>query len=166
MSHHQLDIIGRAERVDVLSLGLRAVPAKVDTGADNSAIWASRVVEQSDGSGLHCVFFGPGSPYYTGEVVRIAQGYTVTRVANSFGKKELRYKLKLRIKVKGRLIRATFTLSDRSLKTYPILLGRRLLQNKFLVDVSQGDSLREIETSKAQNLAQTLQLLNEKREGL
>jgi hypothetical protein len=127
--------IGRSERIDIIDLGLLGVPAKVDTGADSSAIWVSSVKKHS--TGLKCVFFGPGSPYYTGKTVTIPRNYSITKVVSSFGHKELRYKIKLRIRVQGRLIHATFTLSDRSARTYPILLGRRLLYRKFLVDVSQ-----------------------------
>jgi hypothetical protein len=152
-------IIGRAEQIDIIDLNVNNVPAKIDTGADNSAIWAS-YVEETPG-GLECVFFGPGSPFYTGLVVRMPTGYQITRVANSFGQKELRYKIKLRIRVNGRAIRATFTISDRSQKTYPILLGRRLLKGKFVVDVSKGQALREAEKSKAKKLHSDLSKLRE-----
>ena len=127
-------IIGRAEEIDILDLGLSGVPAKVDTGADSSSIWVSSVIEKGDE--LHCVFFGPDSPFYTGETVVISKGFRRIWIANSFGEKELRHRVKLRIRVKGRLIRATFTLSDRSKKPYPVLLGRRMLQGKFLVNVA------------------------------
>jgi hypothetical protein len=130
-----LPTIGRSERIDIVDFGILGVPAKVDTGADSSAIWVSYVKKQP--TGLKCIFFGPGSPYYTGETVTIPRNYSVTKVVSSFGHKELRYKIKLRIRVQGRLIHATFTLSDRSARTYPVLLGRRLLYRKFLVDVSQ-----------------------------
>ena len=129
-----LPTLGRSELIDIVDLKLKAVPAKVDTGADSSAIWASVVRERPDS--LECVFFGPGSPYYSGKIVTITEGYSVTKVVSSFGHKELRYKIKLNVRLKGRLIRASFTLSDRSARTYPILLGRRLLHKKFLVDVS------------------------------
>lgn len=155
---NRLDIIGRAELIDLVGLGLENIPAKVDTGADSSAIWVSQVIEKSDG--LHCVFFGPDSPHYTGKTFVIKKDYKITRVANSFGQKQLRYKLKLRIRVRGRLIRATFTLSDRSLKTYPILLGRRLLKDKFLVDVSQGNPLDNIELAKARRLKKDLRKID------
>jgi hypothetical protein len=130
-----LPIVGRAEIVDIVEFDILNVPAKVDTGADNSSIWVSQVSEQPDG--LSCVFFGPGSPYYSGEIVRIGNDYSVTMIANSFGHKEVRYKVRLKIRLQDRIIRATFTLADRSLKAYPILLGRRLLHGKFLVDVSK-----------------------------
>ncbi len=158
----QPDIIGRAERIDLLDLDIAGVPAKIDTGADSSAIWVSAVREKADG--LHCVFFGPDSPHYTGKTIIFPKDYGTTRVANSFGQKELRYKLKLGIRVKGKLIRATFTLSDRSLKTYPILLGRRLLKGKFLVDVSQGQALTDIEAAKAEQLEADLKKLHPRKE--
>ena len=157
MATDNKSIIGRAEQIDLIDLSLHDVPVKVDTGADSSSIWVTSAQEHEDG--LHCVFFGKGSEYYTGQTIIFANGFKLTRVANSFGEKELRYKLKLRIKVKGRLIRATFTLSDRSTKTYPILLGRRLLQGKFVVDVSAGQALETTERLKRKNLAQVLSQL-------
>jgi hypothetical protein len=150
--------IGRAERIDIVDFGLLGVPAKIDTGADSSSIWVSQVSEQPDG--LQCVLFGPKSHYYTGEIIRIAKSYSVTRIANSFGHKEVRYKVQLRIRVRDKLIKATFTLADRSTKTYPILLGRRMLHGKFLVDVSQGQPLYEAEKRVRRSLQTDLQILN------
>lgn len=158
----KLDVIGRAEYIDLLELNLENIPAKVDTGADNSSIWVSQISEQADG--LHCVFFGPDSPYFTGNEIVLAKDFKLTRIANSFGQKELRYKVKLRIRIKGRVIKATFTLSDRSLKTYPILLGRKLLKDKFLVDVSRGKPLKEVERIKARRLKNDLKGLDEREE--
>jgi ribosomal protein S6--L-glutamate ligase len=146
-----LTIIGRAEKIDLRDFDLLDVPAKVDTGADSSSLWVSDVEEKEDG--LYFVLFGPESEYYTGKVQHFTKpDYELTRVANSFGQKELRYKVKLRITLKERKIRATFTLSDRSLKTYPILLGRKLLHGKFLVDVADGDPLHDAEREKAEKL--------------
>lgn len=146
-----LPIIGRAERLQLLDYNDQPVIAKVDTGADLSSIWASDIVEV-DGS-LSFVLFGTNSPYYTGKRLTLPHGeYRLTRVANSFGTKELRYVVKLRIKVLDRTINASFTLSDRSLKTYPILLGRRLLHKKFLVDVSRGEPLVKEEKEKRRAL--------------
>ena len=154
-------IIGRAEKIEILDLGLVGVPAKTDTGADVSSIWVSSV-KKTD-KGLDCVFFDKKSPYYTGEVIHFPKrNYTLTRVANSFGHTELRYKVKLRIRVNGRLVRATFTLSDRSLKTYPVLLGRRLLHKKFLVDVSKGEALHADENKKSKRLKNHFSKLSEK----
>lgn len=156
-----IDIIGKAERIDLLDFSINDVPAKVDTGADTSSIWVSDVSEKDDG--LYFVLFGPESPHYTGKVQRFTKpDYTQTRVANSFGQKELRYKVKLRIQVRGRKIRASFTLSDRSQKTYPLLLGRRLLHGKFLVDVTDGNPLKKEEKEKAIILQRDMRELQRK----
>jgi len=160
-----LTVIGRAENIDLLDFDMSSVPAKVDTGADSSAIWVSSIEEKEDG--LHFILFGPEHPSYTGVIQHFTKpDYTLTRVANSFGQKELRYKVKLRIRVKERAIRATFTLSDRSQKTYPILLGRRLLHGKFLVDVAGGDPLKELEDQKAAALEHELRTIKKRNGGL
>jgi hypothetical protein len=153
-----LTVIGRAERVDLIDLPALSVPAKVDTGADASSIWA-HVVEQR-GDKLFVVFFGEGFSQYTGKEFSFDKGeYTITRVANSFGHKELRFKVKLRIKIKQRIINGTFTLSDRSQKLYPILIGRSLLTKKFIVDVSKGNPLRGAEKERARKLQKDIAAL-------
>lgn len=157
--------IGRAEKIELLDFKLSDIPAKIDTGADLGSIWASEITEEEDG--LYFVLFGPSSPHYTGKPqIFTKSDYSLTRVANSFGQKELRYKVKLLIKVKGRVVRATFTLADRSQKTYPILLGRRLLHGKFLVNVTGGDTLAEEEQQKAVTLKQDLQKMSPNKNGM
>lgn len=130
-----IHIIGSREKVSFPTLGARNVPSKVDTGADVSAIWCSEVNKFEDR--LECVFFAPGSPYYTGQKLVFKKGeYKISRVHNSFGHTERRYKVKIPVIINGRRILASFTLSDRSKKTYPVLIGRKLLVRKFLVDVA------------------------------
>jgi hypothetical protein len=154
----ELTVIGRAERIRLVNHGEPLVPAKVDTGADVSSIWATQVKEQ-DGK-LGFVLFGKKSEFYTGEHISLPKSeYKLTRIANSFGDKELRYVVKLRIEVHGRKINTHFSLANRSRKTYPILLGRRFLQGRFLVDVSQGEPLIEIEKAKKAKLDDDLKAI-------
>jgi len=155
-----LTIIGRAEKAAFADLGIKSVPAKIDTGADSSSIWAS--VAERKGDNLEAVFFGPDSEFYTGEAHVFKQGeFDVTRVANSFGHREFRYKVKLSIKIKGRMINGTFTLADRSKKLYPVLIGRALLTKKFLVDVSKGSPLKAEEIRRRGLLNEELSELSE-----
>lgn len=157
VDRHESDkiIIGRVERIDFVDTGAKKVPAKIDTGADSCSVWAQNIALEDDG--LHCVFFGPESEFYTGEEHIFAPGtFELTRVANSFGHHELRYKVKLRIKMRNRKINGTFTLADRSNKLYPVLIGRTLLHGKFLVDVSKGRPLRAEENIRSQKLQQDL----------
>lgn len=153
-----LMIIGRAEKADLVDLAILGVPVKIDTGADASSIWAHSA-EVRDGK-LYVIFFEQDSPFYDGkEHTFKADHFTITRVANSFGHREVRYKIKLRIRIKKRVINGTFTLSDRSTKLYPILIGRSLLKKKFLVDVSKGNPLKEAEKERAAQLKKELETL-------
>lgn len=138
----KIHIIGSSEKVSFPTLGAKNVPAKVDTGADVSSVWCSEIKKYKNR--LECVFFGPGSPYYTGDKVTFMDGqFTTSRVHNSFGHNQRRYKVKIPVVISGRRILASFTLSDRSKKTYPVLIGRKLLVKKFLVDVAAvGGKLR------------------------
>jgi hypothetical protein len=156
----ELTLIGRAERVELPQLSLKKVPAKIDTGADASSIWGAGSVDEQ--GHLHVIFFGEGSPFYDGTThVFPKKEYSITRVSSSFGHREIRYKLKLQIKVNGRLILGSFTLADRSKKLYPLLLGRSLLKHKFLVDVSKGKPLIAEERKRREKLQNELSTLDE-----
>lgn len=158
MNDTPLTVIGRAERADFPDIGVKELPVKIDTGADMSSIWA-HATELENGN-LHVVFFGQGSEWYDGkEHVFSVNDYTMTRIANSFGHKEIRYKVKLKIYIKKRKIQGRFTLSNRSNKLYPVLIGRSLLNGKFLVDVRRGQPLREQEKERTIQLQQKLNRL-------
>jgi hypothetical protein len=156
-------IIGRAELVRFPELGDILIPAKIDTGADVSSLWASNI--QATDTGLTFTLFNKASRYYTAHVVTVPKSqYHMTRIASSFGEKELRYVVKLRIELKGRRIKASFTLSNRSSKLYPILIGRRLLKGKFLVDVEAGEPLKQQEYRRLQRLAEEMQNISQEQE--
>ena len=131
--------IGSREFVGLPDYKLRDVLAKIDTGADFSSIWASDIIEQ-DGK-LSFSLFGRGSRFYTGERI-IVDTYGVTEVRNSFGDSELRYTVPLRLKLGGKVIRADMRLADRSRNRYPVLVGKKTLLNKFLVNVKVNNRMR------------------------
>jgi hypothetical protein len=160
MTQADRTVIGRVERVSFPTLNLKRVPAKIDTGADSSSIWCSKI-EMVDGD-LECIFFGKGSPFYTGQRVLFkSRDIDLTRIANSFGHRELRYKVKIPIVLKNRTVKATFTLTDRSTKLYPILIGRSMLMNKFLVDVSRGTPLHEEEGARQKRLQKEMRRIKQ-----
>jgi hypothetical protein len=155
----QMKIIGRVERISFPEIGIKGVHAKIDSGADLSSLWATGIHEEK--GVLHFKLFGAKSPHYTGKEIMIpSPHYLLTRIANSFGHKELRYVVKLQIKLGGKLLLATFTLSDRSRKTYPILIGRKLLKGKFLIDVGRGTPLKDIEEKKKLRLKNELEVFS------
>lgn len=129
-------VIGSREYVDLPELDLQTVPAKVDTGADSSAIWASDI--HSEGDVLTYRLFAPGSALYSGQEIR-TKVFKTAFVKNSFGHTEFRYKVRLLFQVGETRLRRWVTLADRSRNTYPILLGKSFLKNRFVVDVSRSN---------------------------
>lgn len=125
--------IGKIEYISLPSERLSSVPAKIDTGADVSAIWATNIIVKKDY--LSFELFSTKSPYYTGHTFS-TRDFTTSKITNSFGHSELRYKVRIPIIIAGKRIRATFTLANRENNEYPVLIGRRTLHGKFLVDVS------------------------------
>lgn len=127
-------IIGVTEYVD---FGRRAVkvPAKIDTGADSSAVWASKIRVDKDGV-LKFALFGEGSPYYNGKIFKRTD-YSVVKVRSTTGHEQIRYRTHFKITIGGRKIKVLMNLSDRSKNIFPVLIGRRSLTGKFLVDVSK-----------------------------
>ena len=136
MTTQEKTIIGRNARID---FGKRAVgvPAKIDTGADGSSVWASKIRVDKDGV-LRFALFGEGSPYYNGKIFKRTD-YSVAMVKSASGHEIVKYRTHLTITLGGRKIKALFGLSDRSNHNYPVLIGRRTIAGKFLVDTSVGE---------------------------
>jgi len=129
-------IVGRSERLDFVDTAIEGVPAKVDSGAYRSAVHASSIVEH-DGV---VSFVLLGNHPVCGEMAHemSTDDFRVVTVANSFGHQENRYEVALKVKLGPKVFKAKFTLADRSKKIYPILLGRTLLNRRFLIDTEQS----------------------------
>ncbi len=134
----ELKVIGNAVHISIE--GCDDIPAKIDTGADSSSVWASNIEIKKDGY-LYFTLFGKKSPFYTGKVLK-RKDFSVLVVRSSNGTEQIRYFTKLLIKIKGRKIRASVTLTNRSNNSFPVLIGRRTLAGKFLVDTSKTNILR------------------------
>jgi len=131
-----LQIIGMTDLVDFPDLALMDVQAKIDTGAYTSAIHCKDVTLVKSGPKTKLSFWligktdEPACQFYTDE-------FSQRMIRNSFGIAEKRYVIKTRIMLFGRIIRTEFTLADRENLKNPVLIGRKLLRNRFVVDVAQ-----------------------------
>lgn len=134
MTTEEKIIVGRNEPVDFAGVR-RDVPAKIDTGADSSSVWVSNIRVDKHGI-LRFNLFGEESPYFTGKTIK-REHYRVAMVRSASGHEQLRYRTQLSLRIAGRRIRATFNLADRSKNRFPVLIGRRTLSGKFVVDVSK-----------------------------
>ena len=129
-------IIGRSEVLTFIGSGAVNVPAKTDTGAYRSAVHASNIAVDENNV-LSFDLLG-GHPVCGAMAHRVeAEEYKKVWVANSFGEREERFEVKLKVKLGPKVFHARFTLADRSKKIYPILLGRKLLNHRFLVDSAE-----------------------------
>ncbi len=132
---HKL-IIGRSERLDFPMQHIHGVPVKVDTGAYRSAVHASDISEV-DGV-VYFTLFGD-HPLCGSMATKVSTDrFKKVWIENSFGHREERYDVRFRVKLGPKVFVAKFTLADRSKKIYPILLGRTLLNRRFLVDTNES----------------------------
>jgi len=119
-------IIGSEEIISFPEVGIESISARIDTGAATSSLGVKKI-QENDGV-LCCTL--PNS-----EKVCF-KDYTKKVIKSSFGHTEERYVIRLLVNISGRSIRTDFTLANRSKMKFPILIGRKLLKGKFIVDVS------------------------------
>ncbi|GAB3809860.1 ATP-dependent zinc protease [Spirosoma humi] len=129
-------IIGMTDLVDFPDLGLFDIQAKVDTGAFTSALHCKDVRLVKSGLTTKLTFWLIDKTGLPARKFR-SDHFSQRMIRNSFGVAELRYVITTRIVLFGRTIRAEFTLADREQLKNPVLLGRKLLRNRFIVDVSE-----------------------------
>ncbi len=115
------------------------VLAKVDTGADGTSLWASGL-RIGDNDRLFFRYFDPTSPLYDG-VEQYRDEYRVVKVTSSTGDSQIRFQIKQKIHIRKKNITVWCSLTDRSKRSYPMLIGKRTLKGKFVVDVSLHDAV-------------------------
>lgn len=127
-----MQVLGRYDRVDLPGLGLKNIHAKVDTGAYRCSLhcYSAQVINGI----LEFVLLDEEHPEFTGMKFTSTE-FHQRDIKNSFGEVESRYVISTTIKLFQEEITADFSLSDRGTLKFPILIGRKLLQDRFLIDV-------------------------------
>jgi len=128
--------LGRSDRVDLPGLGLTNIHAKIDTGAYTCSLHCSRA-EIIDGK-LEFVLLDEEHPEFTG-MKFVFKKFEKREIKNSFGEAEMRFVIKTTIKIYDHLIKAEFSLSNRGNLKFPVLLGRKILRKRFVIDVTEKD---------------------------
>ncbi|CAA6823463.1 MAG: hypothetical protein sometimes fused to ribosomal protein S6 glutaminyl transferase [uncultured Aureispira sp.] len=131
--------IGRIEQADFIELDLMDIDVKIDTGAYTSSIHCHDIQEVSNQ--LHCHFLDKAHPAYNHKKL-IFDHYNITIVKSSNGIAEPRYKIFTKIRFGAKKYAISLTLTDRGEMRYPVLIGRKFLNKKFLVDVSLTNNLK------------------------
>jgi len=133
--------IGRIDKIDFPEFELINIEAKVDTGAYTSAIHAHKIEETSiNGENfINFTLLDPEHILYNESVFR-TKNYYKKIIKSSNGTSEERFAIKTTITLFNQTYQIELTLSERSDMKYPILLGRKFLTKKFIVDTSQKNN--------------------------
>ena len=138
MSKTSKNIIGRIERIDLPDWDMFGIEAKIDTGAYTSSIHCHHIVETTIDDKLFVRFniLDPEHPNYNGQQFELPI-FKKKEVKSSNGQSELRIIINTRIKLFDEIFMIQLSLSNRSEMKFPILIGRKFLKNRFVVDVSK-----------------------------
>jgi hypothetical protein len=134
-----LRTIGRRDLIDLPGLHLMEIDAKIDTGAYTSALHVKGIEAFEKEGGEPWVRFKldhPHHPAFNNKQFNMPV-HAHKHIKSSSGQSELRYIVRTSIVLFGKRYMAEFSLTDRSAMDFPVLLGRKLLYRKFLVDVTQ-----------------------------
>lgn len=129
-------------------MGLYNIHAKIDTGAYTSSLHCS-TAEVVEGK-LEFVLLDDEHPEFTG-MKFVFEEFSQREIKNSFGIAEMRYVIHTELRIYGETIMAEFTLSGRDNLRFPVLLGRKILRKRFVIDVTKKNlSFREKKKTRKQ----------------
>lgn len=131
-------ILGRKDRVDFPSFGLHNVPVKIDSGAYSSSMHCKEIdlIEEDGKEILEVVFLDESYPGFVDRKMRFTSFKRKT-VKSSNGIAQERFFIIGTIKLFGETVETVFSLTERSGLRNPILLGRKLLNKRYLIDTSK-----------------------------
>ncbi|SKC89125.1 ATP-dependent zinc protease family protein [Ohtaekwangia koreensis] len=127
-------ILGRYDRVDLPELGLNNIHAKIDTGAYTSSLHCHRA-EINNGV-LEFILLDEEHPEFTGMKFTCSD-FQIRNIKNSFGEVERRFVIVTTLKIFNEEITTEFSLSNRGSLKFPILIGRKILRDRFIIDVKK-----------------------------
>lgn len=141
-------VIGRRDKADFPKLGFKKVDVKIDTGAYTSSIHCTNIKE--DEGGLIGIFFDPAHPNYDGREFHFKE-YNVVFVKSSNGEIQQRYEIQSNIVLFKKTFKISLTLSAREDMRFPVLLGRKFITKKLIVDTELIDVSHNLEIDEYKN---------------
>jgi hypothetical protein len=126
-------VIGRIDKADFPLLGLKDLDVKIDSGAFTSSLHCHHIVEKN--GKLQFSLLDPSHDQYHNKPIESAV-FKVKKVRSSNGSQEERYVITTEVVLFGKTHKLDLTLTNRGDMNFPVLLGRKLLNKKFIVDTS------------------------------
>ena len=131
-------IIGRSDKANFPELNLEDIDIKIDSGAYTSSIHCSEICEISTNkkSVIKFKLLDSSHPQFNKKDF-IIEEYSSKIVKSSNGISEKRYLIKTKIILFNTEFPIYLTLSERSDMKFPVLLGRKFLNKKFVIDTTK-----------------------------
>lgn len=142
----QKKVIGRKELISIVDLELYDLDAKIDTGAYSSALHCDDIYVDEDNF-VHFKLLDKIHPSYHNKKVKLPL-YRLKKVKSSNGTVQLRPTIQVYVEFFGKKYKTIISLTNRSDMKYPMLIGRKFLNNRFLVDVSKTNLTKKITEDK------------------
>jgi hypothetical protein len=134
--------IGRLELISIIDLELYDLDAKVDTGADSSALHCDNIYVDDDDF-VHFHLLDEVHESYHGKEI-VLPVYQIKKIKSSNGVVQERISIKVDVEFFGKKYKSVISLANRADMKFPMLIGRKFLENRFLVDVSQEYLCKQI----------------------
>ena len=129
-----MKVIGRVEKITFLNWDIEDLPVKIDTGAYTSSIHCKHIVENE--GVLEFKLLCPKTEKYNNKLITTKE-YEIKKIRSSNGSFQKRYLIDTSAYFNKKKYKIKLSLSDRGKMNFPVLIGRRFLNKKFMVDVSQ-----------------------------
>lgn len=131
-------IIGRKDVADFEQLQLFGIEVKIDSGAYTSSFHCHKIerIKKSDEEWVKCNFLDPEHPKYHEKEFQF-KIHKIRKVKSSNGIIEERISINTEITLFKQNFPIELTLTERSDMKHPVLLGRKFLSKKFIIDISR-----------------------------
>jgi hypothetical protein len=141
-------VSGRTDTADFPELVLKDIDIKIDTVAYTRSIHCANIREENNV--LICTFLDPSHPNYDGRELTFTS-YDIAAVKSSNGEIQYRYAVKTKIIIFKKKYSISLTLSSREDMRFPVLIGRKFLTKKYIVDTELTDVSFKNKTNESKN---------------
>ena len=135
ISLYATEILGKIDTFDLPDLNINNIEAKIDTGAKTSSLHCMSIKPTKDGY-VEFIVLDKSHKDFTGKYIK-EKISRIGEVKSSNGIKQKRYFIKTTIVVFNKKYIMELSLSHRDSMNYPLLIGRELIEQDFLVDVTK-----------------------------
>jgi hypothetical protein len=131
-------VIGRKDIADFEKLNLIGIEVKIDSGAYTSSLHCHKIqkIDKHGVEYIKCNFLDPSHPQYH-EKEFCFDNFKMRSVKSSNGIVEERVSILTEITIFRKKYPIELTLTERVEMKHPVLLGRKFISKRFLIDTSR-----------------------------